>query len=65
MDLNVPIETSCNEMSTLVQNLQESGATALGPALLISIGICSKKKGSALILCTDGIANVGLGMFCR
>lgn len=37
------------------------GSTALGPALVASIQLASTgPKGSKIILCTDGEANVGL-----
>ena len=42
-------------------SLEESGQTALGPALLVSIVIGSQCPGSKVILCTDGLANVGVG----
>lgn len=42
-------------------DLEESGATALGPALQLAIAIAGAKPGSRVILCTDGLANVGLG----
>jgi len=36
----------------------------MGPALLTSIGIASQgAPGSQVVLCTDGLANVGLGAF--
>jgi hypothetical protein len=42
--------------------LKESGQTALGPAVLVALGMASKgSQGSKLIICTDGLANVGLG----
>jgi len=49
----------------LVSNirLEEGGQTALGPALLYSVQLASSKRGSQVILCTDGLANVGLGSF--
>ena len=40
----------------------EKGKTALGPALLASVGLASTgKPGSMVVLCTDGLANVGIG----
>lgn len=42
-------------------DLEENGATALGPALQLSIAIAGSKPGSQVILCTDGLANIGLG----
>jgi len=41
-----------------------AGTTALGPGLICSLGLASQgKPGSRIILCTDGLANVGLGSF--
>src|SRR5690606_9317815 len=43
-------------------NIQENGQTALGPAMLFSINmIQGVSPGSKIILCTDGISNLGLG----
>jgi len=42
-------------------SLEECGPTALGPALLISTTMASKVRGSKVILCTDGLANIGMG----
>ena len=40
------------------------GTTALGPAVLTSVAMASKgAPGSQVIICTDGMANVGLGSF--
>lgn len=33
----------------------------MGPALLVAIGIASQRPQSEIILCTDGLPNVGLG----
>jgi hypothetical protein len=42
--------------------IEETGPTALGPALLASVGLASKgRPGSKVIICTDGLANIGLG----
>ena len=39
------------------------GQTALGPALISAIEVASKgSPGSTIILCTDGLANIGLGV---
>jgi hypothetical protein len=38
IDLKTPIEKNKKELSDLVFSLEEKGATALGPALLVSIG---------------------------
>ena len=43
-------------------SLKETGKTALGPALAVALGLASRgKPGSMVILCTDGLANVGVG----
>ncbi|XP_053485168.1 circularly permutated Ras protein 1 [Ictalurus furcatus] len=44
-----------------VKELREHGATALGPAALISVAMASQFAGSKVIICTDGQANIGLG----
>lgn len=44
-----------------VYDLQEGGQTALGPALLVSLAMAHKFPGSQVILCTDGLSNVGIG----
>lgn len=46
-----------------LNRLEEGGQTALGPALLYSAQFASSKRGSQVILCTDGLANIGLGSF--
>lgn len=49
-------------LSQKIRNLNPDGATALGPALLMSVLLAAQgKPGSKVVLCTDGIANVGLG----
>ena len=35
--------------------------TALGPGLLSAISLAANIKGSKVIICTDGCANVGFG----
>uniref|UniRef100_A0A4W6CHM8 Si:dkey-9k7.3 n=1 Tax=Lates calcarifer TaxID=8187 RepID=A0A4W6CHM8_LATCA len=44
-----------------VKELREHGATCLGPAALASVAMASRYPGSKVILCTDGLANIGLG----
>lgn len=45
----------------LYHSLEEGGQTALGPALLLSVTIAKAVPGSKVIVCTDGMANIGLG----
>ena len=45
-------------------SLEETGPTALGPAVLTSIAMASEgAPGSIVVVCTDGLANVGVGSF--
>lgn len=47
-----------------LMSLEETGPTALGPAVLTSIALAGEgAPGSTVIVCTDGLANVGLGAF--
>lgn len=59
-NLNCIKETYAN-LEQKIKLLRTEGSTALGPALVFSIGFSSKKSGSQIILCTDGCANVGMG----
>jgi hypothetical protein len=60
--ISTTVKDSAETLIKKFEQLKESGKTALGPALLISIGLASKgKQGSKVILCTDGLANIGLG----
>jgi len=61
IDLKTPIEKNKKDLSDLIFLLEEKGETALGPALLVSIGLAGMQRGSNVILCTDGAANVGVG----
>ncbi len=42
-------------------SLEERGGTALGPALTVAVSMACQVPGSKVIICTDGMANVGLG----
>jgi hypothetical protein len=44
-----------------VFSLNHAGSTALGPALAASVGLASRVSGSEVILCTDGLPNLGIG----
>ena len=51
-----------SNLAEKLSRLNEKGQTALGPALLSSVLLASKgKPGSMVIICTDGLANKGLG----
>jgi len=60
--ISTPVKESAENLIKKFEKLKESGKTALGPALLVSLGLAVKgKQGSRVILCTDGLANIGLG----
>lgn len=45
-----------------IQDSLENNATALGPALLAGYYMMEKSEvGSQIVLCTDGLANIGVG----
>ena len=55
------IDAAKDKLSEAIWKLTENGQTALGPALVVSIAMASAKPGSQVILCTDGLANIGVG----
>lgn len=61
MDTIKSIKESKNQLAEKLFALEEDGATALGPALAVALGIASQKSGSEIILCTDGVPNEGIG----
>lgn len=58
-----PISRSKDLLLNSLYTLEEDGPTALGPALVLAVAVASKVAGSSVIVCTDGLANVGLGSF--
>lgn len=60
-----PIFESLKFLENKIKSLVSEGATALGPALTFLIGFLDKSPGSQIILCTDGVANVGVGSISR
>ena len=60
--LSKPIGETHEGLVKEVMGLEEGGPTALGPALLAAITMAGAgKAGSKVVVCTDGLANVGLG----
>ncbi|XP_072281763.1 circularly permutated Ras protein 1-like [Pyxicephalus adspersus] len=55
------LEETLHVLKARIECLKETGATALGPAALLSIAMASKRPGSKVIICTDGRANTDLG----
>jgi hypothetical protein len=59
-----PIKESNQILSAKLMALEETGPTALGPALVSAIALAGQgAPGSSVVLCTDGLSNVGLGAF--
>ncbi|XP_044134134.1 uncharacterized protein LOC122926726 [Bufo gargarizans] len=56
-----PLVNTLHALKGIIQCLKQNGATALGPAALVSIAMASKSPGSKVIICTDGRANTDLG----
>jgi actin beta/gamma 1 len=60
------VDETAAKLSKKIWALRTSGCTALGPALATSVGIASSAMahgfdGASIILCTDGMANIGIG----
>eukprot|EP00118_Oscarella_pearsei_P013307 m.105432 g.105432 ORF g.105432 m.105432 type:complete len:807 (+) comp37219_c0_seq1:49-2469(+) len=55
------LKQSFERLSKRIGDLEEGGATALGPALAVCTGLVAEKRHSEIILCTDGLPNVALG----
>ena len=59
-----PISETKESLIQRVASLEVKGRTALGPGVLASAAMASKgAPGSQVIVCTDGMANVGIGSF--
>jgi Mg-chelatase subunit ChlD len=57
-----PIAESYELLLTQLNKTEAKGQTALGPALTAAIEVASRgSKGSVVVLCTDGLANIGVG----
>lgn len=59
--LTSTIKETAASLTSKVYGLSEGGATALGPAVVAAVGVASNAPGSRVIVCTDGLANVGMG----
>ncbi|WAR09396.1 CPAS1-like protein [Mya arenaria] len=55
------VKNSRQQLSKKLFELEEGGPTALGPALLVATTMAGRVRGSKVILCTDGLANIGMG----
>jgi hypothetical protein len=61
MHEQAPISECQRSLDEKLFKLEEGGPTALGPAVVTALGMCEGKPGSRIVVCTDGLANVGLG----
>lgn len=60
--LNDPISEAYGTLLNSINKTEAKGQTALGPAMITALEIAAKgSPGSSVILCTDGLANVGVG----
>ena len=63
--LRTRLTSTISEDGAAVQSkareLRSGGATALGPALAVSVGLAGAALGSRVCLFTDGLANTGIG----
>ena len=60
---NVISQTKDKLVESLM-SVEETGPTALGPALVTAVAMAAEgNPGSMVVLCTDGLANIGLGAF--
>jgi len=58
------VKETASKLQKKLMDIEETGPTALGPAVLTSIAMAAQgKPGSTVVICTDGLANVGLGAF--
>ena len=57
-----PISKTSDKILTILNSIEENGCTALGPGIVLSLSLLKNaKKGSRIFLCTDGLANEGIG----
>ena len=57
-----PVKNSQKALKAALEEMHTIGCTALGPGLVAATGLAAKgKPGSRVIICTDGLANVGMG----
>eukprot|EP01102_Stenamoeba_stenopodia_P014107 TRINITY_DN4655_c0_g1_i1.p1 TRINITY_DN4655_c0_g1~~TRINITY_DN4655_c0_g1_i1.p1 ORF type:complete len:632 (-),score=160.60 TRINITY_DN4655_c0_g1_i1:708-2603(-) len=58
-----PVSESVDFFTKKIKSIQESGTTALGPAVTFAVALAGQRPKSEIIICTDGLANVGVGAF--
>lgn len=66
--LNKPVSETKDVLKAKLDAIEETGPTALGPGILTAVAMAAEgSAGSSVVICTDGLANIGLGAFdeCR
>lgn len=57
-----PISATKDDLKAKLDMIEETGPTALGPGILTAVAMAAEgSAGSSVVICTDGLANVGLG----
>lgn len=59
--INCSINESYDSLMKQLNKIEANDCTAIGPSILIAINMLRNKKGSTIFLCTDGLANKGIG----
>lgn len=59
--INSSIKDSKDALIKKLYAIEETGATALGPAFMVALGMVKNSPGSKIVLATDGLANCGVG----
>jgi hypothetical protein len=59
--LKRPVHEALEDLITSLWSLREEGGTALGPAMMLAISVSGVTPSSQVVLCTDGLANIGVG----
>ena len=60
--MKLPIKKQLKLILNQLKKMRTGGITSLGPGLLVALELAiNGKPGSTVILCTDGLANNGLG----
>eukprot|EP01133_Synstelium_polycarpum_P003750 gene3750-4324_t len=59
--LTSPVVKSRQSLLSKVFSLDAHGGTALGPAIAVAVGMTARIPGSKIVVCTDGLSNVGVG----
>lgn len=55
------LQHSQNDIAKTVCGLAADGQTSFGPALVAATALASSESRAQVVLCTDGVANVGVG----